>query len=183
MKTLYIDRFLKLKSSIKFLELKLFPNTKEVTESMGAWFAIKRAVEGTGIDQKSNCIVYVVGDGHVPRTGALIACMTKWGVVSIDPVMRLREYGIKRLGPIQERAENLSFDCEGKIAFVVHVHSHAKLSDSIEMLQSYKELYVINIPCCVPSDINIEPIGKYTDECILSKKNEVEIYKIKGIWG
>lgn len=182
----YLNEFTKLKCSPDLLSHKLFPNAKEITESFGAYNALRMNQADFPLnDKKINCIV--VGDGHKPRTGALIAFRTAWTVTSIDPLiynktMQCGEInsveGIDRLTVMKLRIEdvpNQLMEFSGKV-IIVCVHSHAKLSECCKKFPD-REKYIVNIPCCYPSDLNIKPDIEYTDWGIHSEKRQVEIYK------
>lgn len=87
----YLERFFRLDVASTLIAAKLFPNIKEVTESIGAFAAIKNHIN---VGRADDVDVFVVGDGHTPRTGALIASLTKWHVKSIDPQMRQKSGGL-----------------------------------------------------------------------------------------
>ena len=93
----YLHRFFKMNAAPLLMSAKIFPNIKEITESVGAFVAIQDHLINKYVSRTDNVDVYVVGDGHSPRTGALIACLTKWNVKSIDPQIRLKQWNIKRL--------------------------------------------------------------------------------------
>ncbi|CAK0838251.1 unnamed protein product [Prorocentrum cordatum] len=84
MKLKYLDLFLRWDCGSDLLQMGLFPNAKEVTESMACVTAIDKILALRFSDAATLCIV--VGDGSLPRTAALIAMKTKWRrVLSIDP--------------------------------------------------------------------------------------------------
>lgn len=172
--TRYINRFLQLRSAPDLLALNLYPNVKEITESMGAFVAIKDHIPFSVKDP--TVTVFVVGDGHVPRTGALIARLTAWTVYSIDPKMRLKEWKTQRLETRKSRIEETSFHASK--AIIVSVHSHAKASLTIQAIHA-QEKWFVNIPCCIPCDLDLVPLFRYNDTCILSPKNEVSIYDLR----
>ena len=60
----YIERFSKLNTAPDILSLKVFPNLKEITESMAAFVAVKDNVPFELCDANIN--VVIVGDGHTP---------------------------------------------------------------------------------------------------------------------
>lgn len=170
----YINRFIALNCAGELLNRKLFPNAKEITESFAAFKAI---IEYIPYNRKTDKVqVVCVGDGHTPRTGALISMLTSWNVISIDPVMRIKDYNIKRLELIKAKIEDvqLEYDCP---VIIVCVHSHAKLTDCLKSIKA-NERYIITIPCCVPSDLTADPIESYIDNDIDSEKRKVEIYKL-----
>lgn len=177
----YLKRFFKLNTAPLLLESNVFPNIKEITESMGAFAAIQNHLVGKYVDRSGDVDVFVVGDGNSPRTGALIACLTKWDVVSVDPRMRDKAWNIKRLRTYKNKVENLNFLANTlthikNTAIVVCVHSHAKTSDSLNMVHGYSNVHLINIPCCFEADIEKKPDISYLDNGIQSEKQRVDIY-------
>ena len=182
----YLNEFTRLKCGSDLLRSKVFPNAKEITESMGAYNALRTHLQGDFPlgDDKITCVV--VGDGTTPRTGALFAYRTNWNVVSIDPEMdrdfmkpgdTLEEWqDIERLWVARKKIEEVSLDhIVGKL-LIVCVHSHAKLSECVKKRPSSPKT-IINLPCCVKPDLNIKPDISYEDYAIHSEKRIVEIYK------
>lgn len=127
----YLDQLFDLRCAPTLLEMKLFPNSKEVrgaargcnalhetdlrvtaqvTESLGAWAAVRShvltsiaelrgsteapgAVGGAGAAAEDAAArqdtFVVVGDGSTPRTAALFAMLApSWRAVSIDPQLK-----------------------------------------------------------------------------------------------
>lgn len=82
----YVDRLLRWDCGPTLLEMGLFPNCKEITESVACLAAIDMYLDIRFSDTK--VLGIVVGDGSTPRTAALLAARSKWNVVSIDPAMR-----------------------------------------------------------------------------------------------
>src|SRR5437868_14436551 len=80
---IYIDIFLKRYNNL----LPLYPNSKEITESMGAVMCLWDKFDIDRSDK--NTICYVLGDGRTPRTGALISVSSCFHVCSIDPLINL----------------------------------------------------------------------------------------------
>ena len=188
----YIDEFIKLKCSADLLIWKLFPNAKEITESMSVYNAYRRhfMIQMDLQDEKNMCIC--VGDGCTPRTGAIFATRSKWAVCSVDPRLRLQNnyilelhHKIKRLWLYKEKIEKTSW-CLDKInnILVVAVHSHASLKLTVETLKAEihglstnKKLNIISLPCCVPDDLGIKPDRSYVDMGIHSEKRVINIYR------
>jgi hypothetical protein len=84
----YLDLFLQWSCCSPLLAMGLFPDGKEITESVGCLWAVKMHLEQSLklSDHQVTCIV--VGDGARPRTAALACFMTKWRrVISIDPAI------------------------------------------------------------------------------------------------
>jgi len=82
----YIDNFLRWDCGRVLLEMGLFPNAKEISESVACLEAVT-----TRLDLPLTCtdtVAIVIGDGRTPRTAALLAMRTKWArIISIDPAL------------------------------------------------------------------------------------------------
>src|SRR3989338_4278405 len=84
----YFDRLCVSAQYPPLLNMKLFPNGKEITESFSSYYSIRDFLEYSkrlDIISDGNVICYVIGDGNVPRTAAVFASATNWRVLSIDP--------------------------------------------------------------------------------------------------
>lgn len=177
----HLHRFFKMNCAGDLMNMKIFPNLKEITESVGAWVAAYNNLILPGLVNRTSDLVdvIVVGDGHTPRTAALFAMLSKWDCFSVDPVLRDKEYNIKRVYLFHVKIEEFIFyGGNTHDAIIVCVHSHAKLSESINSVRHYKNKYLINIPCCVQPDIYNKPFIEYEDEGIHSPHNKVQIYKV-----
>jgi len=176
----HVDEFVKLKCSPVLLELGLFPNAKEITESMAAFHAVRKFLVNRGILgekalKRDDITVLVPGDGHVPRTGALFAHRSNWRVVSVDPCMRDRDYKTKRLTAIRDKVENIEV-VEDEVVIIAAVHSHAKLSESVKKAKG-KHVFVVSMSCCVPDDLKWPLIRGYVDAGVWSPENNVRVYE------
>ena len=174
------------------MALKLFPNAKEITESMAVYNTVRKHLQKDFPLNDSNITCLVVGDGYKPRTGTLFAFRTNWNVISVDPNMlknKLTTFetdkinNIDRLSIFKCRIEQLNHLpnlIDSKKVLVVCVHSHAKLTACVEKLKG-KEITIISMPCCVPDDLKIEPDISYDDWGIHSEKRRINIYKNIGV--
>ena len=176
----YVNEFFRLKCASDLLAKKLFPNAKEMTESMGAFAAVQRhIVKPLGLSLGDRNIgLYVVGDGHTPRTAALFAMRSAWECYSIDPVLRDKVWGVDRLHAYTAKIENCSLlhaqDFER--AIIVMVHSHARIEDTLQAIQN-KNRSLVTIPCCVKHEIpDVSYIG-YQDGGIWSPQNTVKVWE------
>lgn len=184
----YLAEITRLKCMGQLLELKMFPNIKEITESQGAFYAAQKYLPYKLSNSDVN--VVVVGDGTTPRTGALFALRSAWNVISIDPQMKLNwnegPLKIRRLTLIKENVEDYYQDFGDNPLIIIHVHSHASLKSSLKSLRSVNTS-IIAIPCCVKQVIiknewnnnkyEVSPDKVYRDNAILSQKNEVKIWR------
>ena len=177
--TRYINEFVQLRCSPDLLEARLFPNGKEITESLAAYKAVVDNLTDALPLSDHSVKCFVIGDGVVPRTGAVFAFRSKWHVTSIDPHMNLgREYSFRRLDIISKQIENIGVvTCEK--AVIVLVHSHATLLSCVKKIRATNQLSVIAIPCCVPMDKigGIEPDIEYDDSGIWAAKKTVKVWK------
>jgi hypothetical protein len=176
----YADEFIKLKCAPDMINLKLFPNFKEITESFSAYNAARKYLWKIGYEPNDPTIwCFIVGDGSTPRTAATFAFRTKWHCVSIDPVLNDKEYEhkIDRLLLIRDKIENVKLGAvDNEKAVIIAVHSHAPLGIAVKNIQ-FKEKAVIAIPCCVKQELDKEPDIVYKDWGIWSPKNTVKIWR------
>src|SRR5687767_13024693 len=72
--TRYFDQLLSLRCVLDLLAHEVFPNAKEITESLAA---VRAAFKYSGLDSGDTSIqVVCVGDGATPRTAATFAFRT-----------------------------------------------------------------------------------------------------------
>ena len=176
----YLNEFHKLKCSADIVPLRLFPNAKEITESMGAYHAVLNHIECDKDDPST--LLISVGDGNTPRTAGLFAFLTKWDCLSVDPRLKTKpEFkAIKRLAIVPEKIEDCSFPLINLYSqiIVVCVHSHAKLDVVYDKFKKYnKPLFIVAIPCCAPQEIKGKEFLGYRDPEIWSPKNEVRVWE------
>jgi len=174
----HINEFVKLKCASDLLALKLFPNAKEITESMAAFNAVRSHIsrQCSAAFADDTIALVSVGDGHTPRTAAMFAFRTAWHCYSIDPLLREKEWPIKRLIVLRRKVEDEVLDLSSfSQVIVVMVHSHAPMNAVLQNIRA-KRLHIMSIPCCVPHDIKHETYLGYQDESIWSPKNTVKIW-------
>ena len=82
----YIESFFKRRCMRDILDLKVFPDVKEMTEAEAMRRALVKRIRMKEIS--SSNLVIVVGDGSTPRLGVLLAYTTSWTIISIDPNLR-----------------------------------------------------------------------------------------------
>eukprot|EP00966_Prymnesium_polylepis_P001815 41589-Prymnesium_polylepis.1 len=82
-----VDDFLRWEAGQALLAMGLFPNAKEISESMACMQAIVEHIDAAAVRDPS-VLALVLGDGRTPRTGALLARRTRWRCISIDPALR-----------------------------------------------------------------------------------------------
>jgi hypothetical protein len=178
----YMDLFLRLSCAPELLRLELFPNAKEICESMAAFDAVASHVhsefrQGGAIFSDPEVRLVAVGDGSSPRTAALFAHRTRWTCHSVDP--QLRDKGkwqcIDRLSLHRVRVEEFRLGpC--KLAVIAAVHSHARLEAAVAACSEAERLVVVAIPCCVKQHLDGRFPYSYRDAHVPSEKNEVKVW-------
>lgn len=156
----YLDQFIRDRSSVDLMRLKIYPDVKEVSEAYGMLYAAKRYLS-SGKTWKIIC----VGDGSTPRCGALFAYHTRYEVYSVDPALPIdcleRYYEIKRLYPVPYQIEDCQYS--GENGLIISCHSHAKLSTVIKSCK-FKNTVLISMPCCVPDDLPSSLLNSYNED-------------------
>ena len=173
----YLDELCRLRCGGDLLEMDVFPNAKEITESFGAYEAVWRYLD---VDRNDPDVhVYCVGDGTTPRTGATFAYRSRWTVESIDPAMgwKLKWAGIKRLRVQPYKVEQLGLAPRPRRSIIVAVHSHANLQACVRILRGEHQTDVVAMECCVPLALHRRPDVEYEDPKILSPKRKIAIWR------
>jgi len=157
------------------LELKIFPNAKEITESSSI-FNYMRNNQHDLFELDDKEVVFIcVGDGVTPRTAAMFAFRTAWNCISIDPDMTWENNGrVRRLTCIKDKVENLTPKRYPKLV-IAHVHSHAHLQESCRIFQGDRRV-VIAMPCCIKQERDINPNVIYEDKSVWSPKNQIKVW-------
>ena len=184
----YLNEFVKLKCASDLLNLGVFPNAKEITESLAAWNAVRKYLWKRGFtpDKKLNC--YVIGDGTTPRTAALVAFVSNFNVYSIDPNLKWKDRyrSISRL--VIERCRIEDKDRLPDNSLILLVHSHAEPKSVLEKLNKKYHYGIVVIPCCIPLNIfdedkRLTKIAEYEDWGIHSPERTVKVYISRGMSG
>jgi hypothetical protein len=175
----HIENFFRWKCASDILALDIFPNAKEVTESLGAFFAVRNhVISPTKLKElsDSNIALVSVGDGNTPRTAATFAFRTAWTCYSIDPRLKKTDWPIKRLTCLKRRVEEDTLDLTSfEQVIIVMVHSHATIKNTLKHIKGRK-IHLVCIPCCVLQDIPDKSFIGYKDSGIWSEKNDVKIW-------
>lgn len=148
----YVDEFLRCVSAPDMLRAKLFPDGKELAESMSAYNAVRDYLllrQETSFDQfrperpgtlrvdDRSVTAVVVGDGSTPRTAGLFAFRTQWTCVSIDPELKTAASrpwaGIERLEERRQRVQDATVDISGDVVLVLW-HAHVSVADACACL-------------------------------------------------
>ena len=84
----FVDRFLRWECGRHLLGLGLFPDAKEISESVACLQAVlEHCAQHAFSPASGDTLVVCVGDGRTPRTAALVAMRSRWDCVSIDPAL------------------------------------------------------------------------------------------------
>ncbi|ETV90763.1 hypothetical protein H310_14501 [Aphanomyces invadans] len=184
----YLNEFVgKLQCGPQLLQLQIFPDAKEVSESMGLFNAARRFLDLDGADESIDGIV-VVGDGSTPRTAVMFAYRTKgWTCYSVDPEMRLPSDaepvpwdGIEKVVPIRAKIEDIQINL--RRAIVVLVHAHVTLDQALSSIHAESIVGVLTVPCCnwygnQERLLQRHPDIVYDDFSILSDHREVRVWR------
>ncbi|CAN8073235.1 unnamed protein product [Agarophyton chilense] len=182
----YVDEFLALNCAEDLTRLKVFPNGKELAESMSAYAAVRQFLvkhgpthqEQAGVLSFSarSVTLVAVGDGVTPRTAAMFAFRTSWKCISIDPMMRKGEWdNVKNLRTIAARVQDVTIDveCNSRVVIVMW-HCHTSILDSVSCLRfleadlrerSFRQrVAVVSCACCNYDEVQKElPDGSVPD--------------------
>lgn len=176
----YIARFMAWNSAPDMLEMKLFPNIKEVAESMSMFYCVESLLMNwdeyiRDNRRNQNINVVVVGDGHRPRTGALFAYSTKWNVVSIDPEMKSVDYPIQRLKCYDCKVEDVpDIDFGDEPLIIIYPHSHAPVQVGWDKFQSTRK-WLIKMECCTKDKLDL-PYYAFRDTNAITAANQIFIW-------
>jgi hypothetical protein len=178
----YMNEFVQqYKSAADLLALDIYPDSKEITESMGALNAVRKYLKQYDLNDPTITLVSV-GDGRSPRTAALFAFKTKWNCISIDPGMDktkipMWEKKIQRLMCIPLKIEDIKPMCYERVV-IVAVHSHADMRNTLNSIQGNTERSLVAIPCCFQWGKGfVKPYREYNDSGIWSPKNRVKVWR------
>jgi len=181
----YVDEFLRLPCAGDVLRCAVFPNSKEVSESMAAFEAVRRTLIDAGRGSllgDPDVVLYDVGSGRKPRTAALAAHRTRWSCVAIDPILdrttahwrrvarlRVECCGVERYAPTDDEVR--------RFAVVLCVHNHGGLAETIAALRLDERpgYCLVSIPCCVPHDVDPGWDEARTDWGVKSKHRVVYV--------
>lgn len=201
----YLNQFLQLKCSSELIEMGLFPNVKEISESFSMWTALRKYIfsQLSISNEKNENAIIVVGDGMTPRTAALCSYLSSgsWKCYSIDPLIQYDTYldmtfinkqsnttiehcllwkRIKGLRIIRDRIERVSIECEKAIVILMHAHVH--LDQTIQSINASKGIIgVITCPCCQfihfqQTFFQEKPHHQYHDLRLLSLQNQINVW-------
>jgi hypothetical protein len=176
----YIDEFIEFKCAPLLLKLNIFPNAKEITEAFGMFNALRQYRGNIGF--KDDCVCVVVGDGHSPRLGSVVALRTKYECYSIDPEFDKQkifswESNINRLHCLPSKVQDIDEINSDKHVFLMLPHSHVNIATCLEKIKG-KTMTIITMDCCFNNSLEKEPDIEYVDQSVLSMHNKIKIWNI-----
>lgn len=177
----YLDALFSLRCVPDLLAWGMFPNAKEWTECYGL-YRCAREYLGAEAFGRRDVTALDVGCGKKPRLGALVACMTRWNVIAIDP----RLSGVAGAHPkvngltvYPKTIEQLAMEFMGELVVSFHCHSHAPLESTWRAVRARRHV-VIALPCCKKLDLPyVKPVLEYEDAQIISPKRLVRVWDLK----
>lgn len=156
---------------------KIFPDGKEVTESMATFWGVCKFIFNNDMprfgDKEINLVS--VGDGCQPRTAALFALRTRWNCISVNPNLNKIDWGIERLTCYQSKIEDLNLNFDSRV-IIVCVHSHASMESTLGHIKAPRR-DLLDMPCCVKHNVGRDPDYSYYDIGIWSPKNQIKIWR------
>lgn len=195
----HVDEFLMSGAAPQLLSLGIFPDTKEISESMAAFVAVRHHMPGLWDLQDPSILCACIADGHTPRTGAIMHALTGWQVLSCDPAMRPEiakemNFRLPHLNALRGVAAELpEYDVERLVVVAVHAHNFVErpppgaiaqglmprpniLAEALTRLRG-KEVLIVALPCChrlwLPDHEHVE---EYKDPGIWSADNRIKVW-------
>jgi hypothetical protein len=165
MSMMYLNQFLGWDCSRALLKMELFPDAKEITESVGCLWAVKQHMDSISW-QETEVTCIVVGDGIRPRTAALACFLTNWRrVISIDPLIsehtekEFASYGIDGLEMRGCKIQDTVVDIDPELdraVLIILPHAHVTPNTALSCLRirattlqtKLPRIAVCQIPCC-----------------------------------
>lgn len=172
----YLVEFVTLACAPDMLAMRVFPNGKEISESFGAYDAVRYRLPQYALGDKDVTVV-CVGDGRTPRTAATFALRSAWNCYSVDPMLKggtQRWKAIERLTVINKRIQDVRIAAARVI--VVAVHSHANLKQSVAQIDA-DEVSVVAMACCVPMALDRAPDLTYDERGVISPCRTIQIWR------
>lgn len=175
----YLDEAINSKFFVDMLALGMFPNAKEVTESLAMYAAVRKYCPWKFSDSKITLIS--VGDGTQPRTAATFAFRSAWDCFSVDPRLNNRgdHSAVKRLRMLDERIEDCHFVRNHPVV-IVACHSHAHWKNVFKHVEA-PEIMAVALPCCESHHLDVPPDFDYDDHRCWSPKRRVMIWMPESV--
>jgi hypothetical protein len=147
--------------------------TKEISEaSAGIYYATSFAIIGT-----TKC--YVIGEGTTPRISWILGKLhPEWDIVSIDPLIRaMGSTDVTYIADYDYNVDISDYQAYENVV-IIGIHSHNKMRDFYENIQSKNKL-LIAMPCCVKLRIpssHAKPTYNFICPGVFSGCNRIFIY-------
>lgn len=181
----YLDALFGLRCVPDLLAAGMFPNAKEWTECYGL-FRQARTYLGVETFGRRDVLALDIGCGKKPSLGALIACMTRWSVIAVDPRLSCADgphpkiHGLTTYARMVTDMEPIVY--EGLVVSF-HCHSHAPLADTLRKVNAPRHV-LFALPCCKTLDLpQHDPVIEFEDEQILSPKRLVRVWDLAAAGG
>ena len=161
--TRYIDEFIRLDCAPLLLELKIFPDSKEITEAMSTFHAYRRFIQPNipKVSLGRKCVV-CVGDGSTPRCASIFALRCKgWEAIAIDPQMHLTK-PTKKKGTKKQRKLK-----KKKLSNASNDEAAAVATNQTALKGKEEELCWNEIDRLIPVRANVEDVVVKCDIAIL----------------
>lgn len=180
----YLDELLQCNCAPDLIEMKLFPNAKEITETFACYRAVRDIGDWVRVDNPE-IVLISVGDGGTPRTAATFAYRSRWDCWSIDPALgdKTRWERIERLHCVKDKIEHWNVReqwGDEKIfgVVVVGVHSHAPLEAAVSLAKTLStRVAAVAMPCCVRQELWKDPDEIYDDWGVWSPERTVKVWR------
>ena len=201
----YIDEFLSLKCVTDLINHKIYPDAKEITESMSILNALRKYFHSSSKDLQKhkdynfankNVTAIIIGDGSTPRIASLLCFVTKWNnIYSIDPQLKINKNkswkNIKHLKCLRSKIEDITIkvqDVKDNNIVVIFMHSHVLLEQSLLSISNLNnnnfngKVSLITVPCCQYINKHKTLYDKeadyvFTDVSMATNKNTFYIWK------
>lgn len=188
----YVDMFLKWRCSRPLLEMGLFPDSKEIMESVACMEAVRTHLKDVLSFSDVNITCAVIGDGARPRTAALACFLTKWRrVISVDPGLKASEQSIHRLELRAKKIQDTVVDVDPRDSSIVLILPHAHVCPNVALaclqfpaqasLRPLPRIVVVQLPCCDyeyhDRCVEMPPDHEYSDMAIGSSRRLVRIWR------
>jgi len=177
----YFDEMLRMSSAADLLRSGVFPNAKEVTESFGAYDAVRRHLWRDFKPDDDEVLCICVADGRTPRTALTFALRSAWTCISVDPNLNTGRFpfwvtNFRRLLMFAKKIEQCQFSARKVV--VVMVHPHVKIPLALEAITGFEQRAVVSMPCCVKQEIPGHPPDlEYHDRGVWSPQRTVKVWK------
>eukprot|EP01051_Picozoa_sp_SAG22_P012554 SAG22_NODE_1316_length_4765_cov_2.544792_2_plen_586_part_00 len=206
--TTYLDRVFGLACFGELTRLQIFPDAKDISESYGAVVAATRHghlahLGSRKAERAPGVLCLAVGDGATPRTAALVAFLTRWRAISIDPALRAswlgsEPQGVRRLSCYGGTFEGFCADagpgglgvvaaggerCAELVLLCVHSHNQFVGDASVDAVRArlgYPPTTLVSLPCChqfnPQKEIGRKPDHGFEDFAIFSACRAVNVW-------